>query len=131
MPGFGLAGDAAQHAHAVDVHDHGDAHDRGAPEGRDDRLAAVQQPVQALVDHPEADDEQQEGLGQGREVFHLAVAIGVAAVCGAAGQAHGIEGHDGGQQVEAAVQGLGEDTQAVGVDAHAQLECGEGQRGHH
>ena len=79
--------------------------------------------------HPDAGQKKQQGLTQSREVFHLAVAVGVPLVRGFGGNTHGQQGHSCGQEIQAAVQGLGKKAQAVGGQAHGQFEQGKPQRG--
>ena len=89
-----------------------------------------EQPLRRFMDDPNAGDKQQQGLEEGREVLDLSVAVGVLAVGGPAGDAHGPERHGGGQQVEPRMQGLGENAQAVGREPDAELRAGqqEGRR---
>ena len=84
-----------------------------------------EQPLDGLVDDPDAGDDQEEGLDEGGEVLDLAVAVGVVLVGGTVGDVDGQEGDDGGHQVEAGVGGLGQHPEAAGHEADDELDDGE------
>ena len=121
----GLLRGLPQHAYAVDVNSHGHGHDRDAPERGHDRRGMTQKAVRAFKTDINTNHEEQYGLAESRQVLHLAVAIGMAPVRGHGGNADGVEGHDGRQKVKAAVQGLGQNGQRVGIQADDQLERGQ------
>jgi hypothetical protein len=117
---------AVEGARAGDVHDDREDHDAEGPGvGVDGGLLRGEEAVDGLPDDPDARDEEQEGLEEGREVFDLAVAVGMAQVGGAAREPHGEEGHDGGGEVQPGVGRLGEDPEAAREEADRQLGAGE------
>ena len=71
---------------------------------------------------PAAGDEQQDRFRQRGKVFDLAVAVGMGFVRGAGCDADGEEGDARGYKVEAAVQGLGKDAEAVGGEPGSELD---------
>ena len=81
--------------------------------------------MHSLIDDPAAGDEEQQRLDEGREVLHLAVAVGVVGVGRAVRGAHGEEGHYRRQQVQPGVGRFGKDAQAARQQAHGQLKTGE------
>jgi len=87
--------------------------------------------LNCLIDDPGAGEEEEARFDQRREVFDLAVAVGVVAVGRLIGVAHGQQGDDGGHQVQSGMGGLGQDAQALGHEADDQLEGGKKQSGAH
>ena len=89
--------------------------------GLDVDCLVKEQPCDRLVDDPDAGDQQEHGLEQRREVLELAVAVGVFAIGGPAGDPHRPERDGRRHQVEPGMGGLGKNAQAVGPEADAQL----------
>ncbi len=110
---FVLAGDPAQHGGPVHVHEQRDEDDAHAPPRGGNFRGVEKEPVDRLMDDPAAGDEQEDGFGQRRKVFDLAVAVGMGLVRRPGGHAHGKEGDARRHQIKAAVQGFGEDAEAV------------------
>ena len=87
--------------------------------------------VKRFADDPDAGEQEQAGLEQGREVLYLSVTVEMFGVGRLARDAHREHGHDGGYQVEAGMRRLGEDAEASGPDADDDLEGGEPYRREH
>ena len=124
---FILAGHLPQDTHTVDVNAHGNSHDGHAPERRRYGTDPFHQSQHAFIDHPEAGQEQQHGFRQGGKIFNLAVSVGMPTVGRAGRDAHRRQGHGRRQQIEAAVQRFGKNAQTVSVQAHDQLQAGQGK----
>ena len=77
---------------------------------------------------PAASDKQQGCFRKGGEVFDFAVAVGVSLVRRPRGHPHSQIGDAGGDQIKAAVQRLGKNAEAVGVEAGPEFQTGEQER---
>ena len=73
--------------------------------------------------------EHDDGFDEGGEGFDLAVAVVVALVGGAVGDADGEEGDGGGDEVDAGVGGFGEHAEGAGEDSGEELEERDGEGG--
>ena len=82
-----------------------------------------------FVDDPDAGEQEQAGLDESGEVFHLAMSVLVIGVGRFVGDADRHQGDDGGDQIENGVQGFGKYAQAAGGYAHYNFQSGDGERG--
>ena len=110
-----------QNAGAGDVDNDRYDHDGKGPHRGLDLHGLEEQPLDRLVDDPDARDQQQEGLNQRREVLDLAMPVEVLLVGRPVRKADGKEGDQGRHQIEAGMGGLGQDAQAASQQAHDQL----------
>ncbi len=109
--------------------DHED-HDREHVPAGIDVVGAPEEPYR-LRDHGEAHEHEHGALAKGREVFGLAVAVGMASVGGPRGDAHAEEGQQRSDQVAGRVQSVGDQGKAVGEQADDQLDPHEQTRRQH
>ena len=100
-------------------------HDEHGPDAWLDLHVMKEKTVHGLVDDPDAGEEEQAGFDEGGDVFDLAVAVLILGVGGQVADAHGIEGDDGGDQIERGVQGLGENAEAAAENADDEFEDGD------
>ena len=107
----------------IDDDRHG--HDQERPQRRFDGNVLEKEPPDGLDDDPDAGDEQKGRLQHGRQVFDLAVTIGVGLIGRPAGYADGDEGHGRGDQVQGRMGRLGQDAQRAGGQADDDLHAGE------
>ncbi len=113
------------------VHRDRDAHHQEAPHVRLDVRLVRAQSLDRLPDDPRARHEQEERLHERGDVLDLPVAVAVLLVGRLRRDGDRDIGDDGRDQVQRGVGRLGEDAQAVGLDADAELEPREEDGGHH
>ena len=70
-----LFGYFLQHPHPVHIDDDGNAHHDDAPDGRGHGRVTRQETAHPLINDPDADNEQQDRLAQGRQVLYLAMTV--------------------------------------------------------
>ena len=113
-----LGGNPAQGARAPEIHRHGDEHhDEGGDAGLDFDMVE-EEPFGGLVDDPDAGEQEQAGLDESGEIFHLAVPVLVIGIGRLVGDPDRHQGDDRGDQIKNGVQGFGEYAQAAGGYAH-------------
>ena len=88
----------------------------------------IEQTVGGLENDPDAGGEEEQGLEEGRQVLHFAVAVEVVAVGGPVRKADGEPGHDRGSEIEAGMGRLGENAEASRGQADNDLEPRESDR---
>ncbi len=119
-----FVGDPPQGARAPPVDAHGKKHDSKGRERRLDFYAQEKHAQNGLVDYPDASNQKQTGLDEGRKILYLAMAILMVGVGRLVGDAYGKESDQGRNQVEAGVRGFGKNAETAGGDSHRDLEAG-------
>ena len=90
-----------------------------------------EQAVKGLIDDVEGGDDEKSGFKEGGEIFEFAVAVGVARIRGLIGDADRKEGDDRGNEIQAGMEGFGEDTEAARSPNQEGLQAKEEHRGTH
>ena len=77
--------------------------------------------MNGFVHDPATGCQQEQGLGQGGQVFHFAVAVGVVLIGRPVGDAHGEKGYNRRYEIQHRIGCLGQNTQATSHQADDQL----------
>jgi len=124
------AGCARRRERASDVDDENDAdYDERPPRRMHGGVRRAGEAHDRAPDDQEACEHEDRGLSERREVLCLAVPVLVAGVGRPDGDADREEGQQRGDQVGARVHCLGDEPEAAGGEARAELQPDQGQRG--
>lgn len=110
-----LLSDFLEGASAVDVDQERDTKDQDGGEARLDVDGMEEEAGESLEDDVESGHDEQARLDKGGEVLEFAVPIGVTRVGRLVSDADGKKSDDGGNKVEAGMQGFREDAEASGA----------------
>jgi len=113
--------DAGEGAGTGEVHHDGDAHRDKCPDGRVNRSRTEEESLDGFIDDPGASQKQEKRLGEGAEVFDLAVTVLVVFIGSAVADANGEECDEGRNEIEGGMGGFREDAEAAGEDADDRL----------
>src|SRR5258708_5218078 len=94
--------------------------DRG--NARLDMDRVEKEPVEGFVDDVDSGQDEEPGFDERREIFKFAVAVWVAFVSRLVGDADREKRNDGGDEVEAGMDGFREDAEAVGADVQERVQ---------
>ena len=106
-------GDGVERARAGEINGESDEKNEDGGEGGLNVDGVEEEAIEGFIDDVDGGEEEQAGFDEGGEIFKFAVAVGVALVGRLIGNADGEKGDDGGDEVEAGVQGFGENAEAV------------------
>ncbi len=87
--------------------------------------AVKEEAVESFVNDVDGGEDEQAGFDECGEIFKFTVAVGMALVGGLIGDTNGEKGDDGGDQVEAGMEGFGEDAETVRAEDQEGFEAEE------
>jgi len=108
-----------------EVYRQGDQEDKDGSETWLDVDGVEEEAGERLVNDVEGGEDEQTGLKESREVFEFAVTVGMTFVGRPVGDTDRKKSDHGGDQVEAGMQGFGEDAKAAGAPDEKGLQAKE------